>query len=125
METNFRPKAAAWAQLPAEGFTDALIAEYAPGTQLGWHRDVPQFEHVVGISLAGECRMRFRPYPAADDTARRGVSSRGSTFELTLEPRSVYILQREIRWRWQHMIPPTRELRYSITFRTRRERRPG
>jgi alkylated DNA repair dioxygenase AlkB len=119
-----RAKAAAWAQLPAERFTDALIAEYAPGTQLGWHRDVPQFEHVVGISLAGECRMRFRPYPGGDFPGSV-ASYRASTFDITLEPRSAYILQREIRWRWQHMIPPTRELRYSITFRTRRERRPG
>jgi alkylated DNA repair dioxygenase AlkB len=119
-----RAKAAAWAELPAERLTDALIAEYAPGTQLGWHRDVPQFEQVVGISLAGECRMRFRPYPGSD-VPTSAASSRGSTFDITLEPRSVYILQREIRWRWQHMIPPTRELRYSITFRARRERRPG
>ena len=110
-----RAKAAAWVGVPAERFTDALIAEYAPGTQLGWHRDVPQFERVVGISLVGECSMRFRPYPPDPGTRR-------NTFELILEPRSAYILQREIRWRWQHMIPPTRELRYSITFRTRAER---
>jgi alkylated DNA repair dioxygenase AlkB len=110
-----RAKAAAWVGVPADRFTDALIAEYAPGTQLGWHRDVPQFERVVGISLAGECRMRFRPYPSDRGTRRR-------TFELALEPRSAYILQREIRWGWQHMIPPTRELRYSITLRTRAER---
>jgi alkylated DNA repair dioxygenase AlkB len=25
------------------------------------------------------------------------------------------------RWRWQHSIPATRELRYSITFRTLRK----
>jgi hypothetical protein len=32
----------------------------------------------------------------------------------------VYVLRDEIRWRWQHSVAPTRELRYSITFRTRR-----
>jgi alkylated DNA repair dioxygenase AlkB len=111
-----RQRAADWVGIAAEDFGDALIAEYRAGTQLGWHRDVPQFERVIGISLAGRCRMRFRPYPPGDDR-RDGV------FDLTLEPRSAYVLQREIRWRWQHMIPPTPELRYSITFRTRADRR--
>ena len=111
-----RTRAAAWVKVAPEEFTDALIAEYRAGTQLGWHRDVPQFESVVGVSLAGRCRMRFRPYPLREDK-REGV------FDLTLEPRSAYVLQRDVRWRWQHMIPPTPELRYSITFRTRSTRR--
>lgn len=111
-----RARAAAWVGLAAEDFGDALIAEYAPGTQLGWHRDVPDFEDVVGVSLAGECRMRFRPYPPR-------ANKREGAFSLTLEPRSAYALRREIRWRWQHMIPPTPMLRYSITFRTRAGRR--
>jgi alkylated DNA repair dioxygenase AlkB len=113
-----RERVAAWVGVAAGDFTDALIAQYPPGTQLGWHRDVPQFERVAGLSLAGRCRMRFRPYPPRADK-REGV------FALTLEPRSAYVLQRDVRWRWQHMIPPTPELRYSITFRTRVERRRG
>ena len=111
-----RERAAAWIGTAADDFTDALIAEYREGTQLGWHRDVPQFERVVGISLAGRCRMRFRPYPPRAD-------KRDGAFALALEPRSAYVLQRDVRWRWQHMVPPTPELRYSITFRTRVERR--
>ena len=111
-----RARAAQWIRVAPEDLADALVAEYAPGTQLGWHRDVPDFEAVVGISLAGTCRMRFRPYPPRADK-REGV------FALTLEPRSAYVLQREIRWGWQHTIPPTPELRYSITFRTRAQRR--
>jgi alkylated DNA repair dioxygenase AlkB len=110
-----RDRAAAWAALPAGALADALIAEYPPGTQLGWHRDVPDFEHVIGISLAGGCRMRFRPYPPGDDWRAR-------SFALELAPRSAYVLQGDARWRWQHMIPPTPALRYSITFRTRRRR---
>jgi hypothetical protein len=27
----------------------------------------------------------------------------------------------EIRWHWQHHIPPTKALRYSITLRTRND----
>jgi len=111
-----RARAASWVGGVPEDFTDALIAEYRAGTQLGWHRDVPQFERVVGISLAGHCRMRFRPWPLREDK-REGV------FDLALEPRSAYVLQREARWRWQHSVPPTPELRYSITFRTRATRR--
>jgi alkylated DNA repair dioxygenase AlkB len=94
-----------------ESFPHALINEYRPGTPLGWHRDVPEFELVVGVSLAGACRMRFRPYPP-----QKGAK----VFVLDLEPRSVYVLRDEIRWRWQHSVAPTKELRYSITFRTRR-----
>lgn len=37
-----------------------------------------------------------------------------------LVPRSAYVMQGDIRWRWQHHIPPAKELRYSITFRTLR-----
>jgi hypothetical protein len=29
-------------------------------------------------------------------------------------------MEGDVRWRWQHHIPPTKELRYSITFRTLR-----
>jgi alkylated DNA repair dioxygenase AlkB len=110
-----RKRAARFAGVDAQALGDALVAEYAPGTQLGWHRDVPDFEAVVGISLASRCRMRFRPWPPGDDWRAR-------SFALALEPRSAYVLQGDARWRWQHMIPPTPALRYSITFRTRRTR---
>ena len=110
-----RERVAAWIDVAPDELADALIAEYPPGTPLGWHRDVAEFERVVGVSLAGSCRMRFRPWPLRADR-RDGV------FALTLEPRSAYVLQREIRWKWQHTVAPTRELRYSITFRTRSAR---
>ena len=71
-------------------------------------------EIVVGISLAGRARMRFRPYA--------GKTDRKAAITIELAPRSVYVMQDEIRWRWQHHIPPTKELRYSITFRTLSQR---
>jgi len=55
--------------------------------------------------------MRFRPYPP-----RGGRDP--NTFALELQPRSAYVLQGNIRWRWQHSIAPTKALRYSITLRT-------
>jgi len=94
-----------------QSVTHALVTEYRPGTELGWHRDVAEFEIVAGVSLAGSCRMRFRPYPP-----QKGAK----VFSLELAPRSVYVLRDEIRWRWQHSVARTPALRYSITFRTPR-----
>lgn len=103
--------AAAWAELRAEQVTHALLNEYRPGTPLGWHRDAPQFEAVIGVSLGGCARVRLRPYPAA-----RGRSA--DTVALDLEPRSIYTMQGPARWDWQHCVSPTKALRYSITFRS-------
>ena len=104
-----RERVAAWTARTADEFTQSLVAEYAPGTQLGWHRDVPDFELVVGVSLLSACTMRFRRYPS---------QPRERSLAVDLAPRSIYRLQGEARWEWQHRIPPTPALRYSITFRT-------
>jgi alkylated DNA repair dioxygenase AlkB len=106
-----RNKIAFWLDMPEAEFAHALVAEYRPGTALGWHRDAPQFGIVVGISLGGWCRMRFRPFPLRKN-------KREDVFALELAPRSAYVLRDDARWRWQHSIPPTKALRYSITFRT-------
>src|SRR4051812_22884163 len=37
-------------------FTHAMIAGYQPGVQLGWHRDVPDFKLVAGVSLGSTAR---------------------------------------------------------------------
>ena len=101
-----------WAGVPPPEIHHAMIAEYRPNTQLGWHRDVPQFEQVMGVSLSGWGRMRLRPYPP--------TPGQRSTLALDLAPRSAYSLHGPARWNWQHAISPTKELRYSITFRTLR-----
>ena len=105
-----RARVADWLEIPAQSIAHALVSEYRPGTPLGWHRDVPQFEVIVGVSLAAEARMRLRPWPPRASEA---------VFALSLPPRSAYVLRGEVRWRWQHSVEPTRALRYSITFRTR------
>jgi alkylated DNA repair dioxygenase AlkB len=121
-----REKAARWAGVSAARFAHALVSEYRPGTALGWHRDVPDFELIVGVSLAGSCRMRFRPYPPSKTGRPSSAVSRQSPvvapFELELAPRSAYAIRDAARWGWQHSIPPTKSLRYSVTFRTLRER---
>lgn len=93
----------------------ALVAEYRPGTPLGWHRDVPDFEDIVGISLANEAVLRFRPYPP-DAPKKKDI------VRVTVAPRSIYLLRGPARWQWQHSVAATKLLRYSITLRTARRR---
>jgi alkylated DNA repair dioxygenase AlkB len=106
-----RALVAQWTGVAEQDFGHVLVAEYRPGTALGWHRDAPSFDIVAGVSLAGSCRMRFRPYPHVTGT-------RPPSFALELAPRSAYVLRGEIRRKWQHSIPATKMLRYSVTFRT-------
>jgi alkylated DNA repair dioxygenase AlkB len=105
-----REKVARRLAMPASAFVHALVSEYRPGTPIGWHRDKPAYGIVVGISLAGTGRMRWRPYAHQDAQ---------HTVVLDLAPRSMYVMREAIRWQWQHSMPPMRELRYSITMRTR------
>ena len=107
-----RERVATWAGVASSAIHHAMIAEYLPNTALGWHRDVPNFEQIMGISLAGRARMRLRPYPPKP--------GQRFTHALELAPRSAYAMRGVARWSWQHAISPTKELRYSITFRTLR-----
>ncbi|MDQ7759008.1 alpha-ketoglutarate-dependent dioxygenase AlkB [Xanthomonas sontii] len=107
-----RERVAQWIDVPAEELVHALLAEYAPGTPLGWHRDVPDFETIVGLSFGGRATLKFRPHP--DEPATRKV------VQLDVAPRSIYKMTDEARWDWQHSVTPTAELLWSITFRTRR-----
>lgn len=109
---GLRQRIAEWCGMPATRFVHALIAEYRPGTPLGWHRDVPEFEVIAGVSLLGACRLRLRPYPWSPERRKEMLS-------LHLARRSAYILRGEARWNWQHSVPPVTVLRYSITLRTR------
>lgn len=110
-----RAKVAAWLGVPPGAFTQALVAEYREGTPLGWHRDVPEFENVVGVSLLSGAVMRFRPYPPREPR-------KADIVKLEIEPRSIYLLRGAARWAWQHSVAPTASLRYSVTFRTARRR---
>lgn len=110
-----RARAGAWAGIAPGDFTQALVAEYQPGTPLGWHRDVPDFEDIVGLSLGDEAVLRFRPYPH-EKGRREGV------LKLVVPPRSIYLLRGPARWAWQHSVAPTKALRYSITLRTAAKR---
>ena len=107
-----RCASAAGVERPA--LEQVMVARYAPGATIGWHRDAPMFgEPVIGVSLGASCTMRFR----------RKEGDRWQREALELEPRSIYILAGAARKEWQHSIPPVAALRYSITFRVVRRRK--
>ena len=108
-----RERVARWAGVAAEAITHTLVAEYAPGTALGWHRDVPEHEEVFGVSLGSTAVLRFRPYPPT-------APKRADIVKLRAAPRSIYALRGPARWAWQHSVAPVDELRWSITLRTAR-----
>jgi len=103
-----RTRAAELAGVPAHALSESLVTEYAVGAGIGWHRDSPQFGIIAGISLGGGCRMRFQ----------RGEGEQRQTWMIELPPRSLYVMSGIAREEWQHSIPPVKEPRWSITFRT-------
>ena len=109
---SLRIAASSMADLPPEDLVEVLVQRYPQGAQIGWHRDAPMFGIVLGVSLLGAARLRFRR-----DT-RRGERE---TYEVTLDRRSGYVLAGEALTEWQHHIPPAKSPRYSITFRTLRK----
>ena len=108
---KLRAHVAAFAGLESSELVEGMILEYPPEAPIGWHRDAPQFGVVAGISLLSSARMRLRPY-----------SAQGKILSLTLESRSIYVLRGSARWQWQHCIAPVERLRYSIVFRTLRQK---
>jgi len=85
------------AGLDAAALVQAVLIRYDPGAGIGWHKDRPMFEHVVGLSLGSLAEMRFRRRlrggavdqgPIRVDLA--GLSSPGRTgraVPLLLDPR--------------------------------------
>jgi DNA oxidative demethylase len=107
-----RAKAARFAGLQPGELVQALLIRYDPGAGIGWHRDRPVFEHVLGISLGASATMRFR-------RRRPGGFDRKSA---RLTPRSIYHLIGEARHEWEHSIAAMEVTRWSITFRSLSEK---
>ena len=103
-----RDQAAAFAGIAPAAIAQTLVSEYAAGAGIGWHRDRPQYEQVIGVSFGAPCRLRFRRR-ANDGWDRR---------HLDLQPGSAYLLAGPARREWEHSIAPMTGLRYSVTFRT-------
>lgn len=103
-----RDRAADFAGLAPDDLIHALLIRYDPGAGIGWHKDRPVFEHVVGISLGSDALMTFR----------RREKTRFRRIKVPLPARSAYHLSGEVRHGWEHGIPAHDELRFSITFRS-------
>jgi DNA oxidative demethylase len=118
-----RERVAGWAGIQADAFVEALVTEYPPGAAIGWHRDAAIFGDIVaGISLLASARMKFRPWIPAGADADPASRPRRTTHQITLMPRSGYLLTGPSRDAFEHSIPAVADLRYSITFRMLRQR---
>lgn len=105
---GMRSRAAEFAGLAFGDLVQALIIRYDPGAGIGWHKDRPVFEHVVGISLGSAATLRLR---------RRTATGFERT-KVSLIPRSIYHLSGDVRHRWEHSIAPIEGPRWSVTFRS-------
>jgi len=103
-----RDRAADAAGLASDVLVQALLLRYDAGAGIGWHRDRPIYDQVVGISLGAPATMRFR----------RKEGDRWRRVNVPLEPRCLYHLAGEVRHDWEHSIAPMNETRWSITFRS-------
>ena len=108
-----RELAAAFAGLDPDALVHALLIRYDPEAGIGWHKDRPVFDQVIGISLGGTTDMAFR---------RRRLDQRFDRFRLPLGPRTAYLLSGEARDGWEHGIAAHAECRHSVTFRSLRQR---
>ncbi|MGO4169516.1 alpha-ketoglutarate-dependent dioxygenase AlkB [Novosphingobium sp. YAF33] len=103
-----RDRAANFAAVDPALLVQALLIRYDAGAGIGWHRDRPIYEHVVGISLGEPAEMRFRQ--------RRGNGFARTNVPLT--PRSAYHLSGPARHEWEHSIAEMVRPRWSVTFRS-------
>jgi alkylated DNA repair dioxygenase AlkB len=103
-----RERATAFAGLAPDELQHALVTEYRQGVSIGWHRDRPNYDDVIGVSLLSPCTFRLR--------RKSGTSWQRAS--MRLEPRSIYLMRGPSRDQWEHSIPAVDALRYSITFRS-------
>ena len=103
-----RDRAADFARLAPGEIEQALLIRYDPGAGIGWHKDRPIYDHILGISLGAPASMRFR----------RPRAGRWQRMAAPLEPRGIYHLAGEVRSQWEHSIMAIDRRRYSVTFRS-------
>ena len=103
-----RDKTAGFARLEPEALMQSLVTRYDPGAGIGWHRDRPVFEDVIGVSLGAPAVLRLR----------RRTEGGFERRTLPLAPRAAYHLSGEARHEWEHSIAPIDATRWSITFRS-------
>ena len=105
---SIKARAANFAGLNPADLVQALLIRYDPGAGIGWHKDRPVFERVVGISLGNAATLRLR----------RRTTSGFDRAKADLPPRSIYRLSGEVRDQWEHSIAAMDMPRWSVTFRS-------
>ncbi|WP_454883458.1 alpha-ketoglutarate-dependent dioxygenase AlkB [Sphingomonas oryzagri] len=104
-----RRRAARFAGLEPDALIQILLIRYDPGAGIGWHRDRPIYEHVVGLSLGAPADLPFR---------RRRADGGFDRATMPLAPRAAYHLSGEARHDWEHSITEMDQPRWSITLRS-------
>lgn len=107
-----RVRIAKWMGIPCDELVQTLVAEYTAGTALGWHRDVPQFQRIVGVSLGSTANLRFRPYPYRPEMKSHVV-------RLEVAPRSIYRIEGDARWAWHTVLSQRRHCDDPLPFAPR------
>jgi len=110
-----RDRSAAFAGLDPAELTQASINRYDPGAGIGWHRDRPVFDQVVGVSLGAPAVLRFR----------QRIPGGFRRASVPLAPRSAYRMTGEVRHDWEHSVPEQDGTRWSIMFRNLSEKGGG
>lgn len=100
------------------------VNQYVPGDGIGSHVDTESAfsDGLISISLNGGIVMEFRAVDNGDDT-------KGSKKLVYLPPRSLLLMSKDARYKWEHMIVSrmtdthnkeisSRKLRISLTLRT-------
>jgi alkylated DNA repair dioxygenase AlkB len=94
-----------------------IVNEYASGEGIRPHKDRNYFENqICGVNLGSGAMMRFIKITGGD------------IIDVYMPPRTVYVMQDDARYRWNHSIPPRkkdivngellhRQRRLSITYR--------
>lgn len=94
-----------------------IINEYSPGQGIRPHKDRNYFDNqICGVNLGSGCIMRFIKIKGGD------------VVDVEIPRRSLYVMQDDARYKWNHAIPPRkkdiiagnkqhRERRLSITYR--------
>lgn len=113
MRTSVKPRAGKWGD---DEPNQCIINEYLPGQGIAPHTDHTKFfgDTICSLSLLSGCTMKFT----------LGKETRS----VYLPPRSLVILEDDVRWKWKHEIERhrtdnvngtiiSRSRRVSITFR--------
>ena len=96
---DLRSRIASFAGREAEQFQQVGIQGYSVGASIGWHKDRPQFDEIVGGCVAGAGReLSFAPHPTNQtwlativrDTAGAGFVAAVVNLGSPLRPQYLY-----------------------------------